>query len=213
MSKIVFFDLDGTIIDGDSEWHFFVYLLKQKKIHFKQVFLGSYFLLRWFLKYRLHVFVKNKSYLAGLEKSDIHRMAALFVKENIIQKIRPKIKNIIDEHLKNKDRLILITGTHEFLGKLVAQHLGIEEVYGTECVYQDGRFTKWPPKLHPFAKTKLKIAETVCEKYHEDIKNTVAYGNSRNDFYILNGVGRAVAVTPDKKLRKIAEQKHWEIID
>lgn len=213
MSKIVFFDLDGTIIDGDSEWHFFLYLLKQKKIRFKQVFLGAYFLLRWFLKYRFYVFVKNKSYLAGLEKSEIHGMAEQFVKESIIQKIRPKIKAIIDEHLKSKDRLILITGTHEFLGKFVAEYLGIDEVYGTECVYQNGRFTEWPPKLHPFAKTKLKIAEKVCEECHEDIKNTVAYGNSRNDFYILNGVGRAVAVTPDKKLRKIAEQKHWEIID
>lgn len=213
MDKLVFFDLDGTIVDGDSEWHFFVYLLKQKKIRFKQFFSGVYFLLRWFLKYKLHVFVKNKSYLAGLEKSEVCNMAERFVQENIIHKIRPNIKAIIDEHLKNKDRLILITGTHEFLGKFVAKYLGIEEVYGTECVYQEGRFTRWPPKLHPFAKTKLNIAESVCQKYNENIKNTTAYGNSRNDFYILNGVGTAIAVTPDKKLKKIAQKMHWKIID
>lgn len=209
---IVFFDLDGTLIDGESEFRFFLFLLKQKKIRFKQFISATYFLLRWFLTYKLHVFIKNKSYLNGLEKTEIHQLAKGFVTQHILKKIRPSIKALVDQHLKQGDRIILLTGTHDFLGKVVADYLGIKEVYGTKCVYKNGKFTNAPPKQHPFSINKLTIAEKVCKKSKANIKDAIAYGNSINDRYILGAVGKPIAVTPDRKLRKLAKTKGWEIL-
>ena len=64
-----------------------------------------------------------------------------------------------------------------------------------------------------FAEDKLKIAQKLCEQHGADIKQAFAYGNSYNDRMILDAVGHPVAVTPDRRLRKLAWRKGWKIID
>ena len=212
--KIVFFDLDGTILEGiSSENAFFCHLLFNGYIGLRQFLITSYCMIKWLPKFKLHAFIKNKSYLYGLSTEETAQLAKKFVQDKLLKKIRPKLRERIEEHRAAGDRLILLTGSLEFLASEFASELNIPEVCATHCVHHFGQFTHLLPTQHPYAAEKLKLAKEICEKYHVDIKDCAAYGNSINDKFILEAVGKAVAVTPHKSLRKIAAKEGWEILD
>jgi HAD superfamily hydrolase (TIGR01490 family) len=211
---IVFFDLDGTILGGmSSEKSFFIYLLKKGHIGIKQFIKYWLFIIKWFPKYKLRAFVKNKSYLAGLSKDKINTLAEQFVTEKLLKNIRPELIKKIEEHRRAGDIIILLTGTPSFIAQVFAKHLNIDHVEPTHCVLENENFSHLSPTQHPYAEEKLTIAKRICQQYGIDIKNCFAYGNSIHDSILLAAVGQAIAVTPDKKLRKIAKENHWEIIE
>jgi phosphoserine phosphatase len=214
MKKIAFFDLDGTVLRGiSSEKAFFFYLLRKRYIGPKQFFCYWAFILRWFPKYKFLTFIKNKAYLTGLSKDEITKLAEKFVVENLLKKLRPDLMVRIEEHMKAKDLVVLLTGAPAFLAKVFAKHLGIDEVQPTRCVHLYDKFSHLPPTQNPFAKEKLEIAEKLCGQHEVNIKDCAAYGNSIYDATLLKAVGQAVAVTPDRRLRKVAKKHGWEIVD
>lgn len=212
--RIIFFDLDGTVLDGlSSEKSFFLYLLRHGYIGLKQFFSYWLFIFRWLPTYKTQVFIKNKAYLTGLSTAKITALAKKFVTANMIKKIRPRLMTRIKQHKKAGDLIVLLTGSPSFLAEIFAQQLGITEIQPTHCVVTKGKFTKHPPTQNPFAQEKLAIAQEFCAKHNINISDCAAYGNSIHDAILLSAVGQAVAVTPDKKLRKLAIKRKWEIID
>ncbi|MBN1684358.1 MAG: HAD family phosphatase [Gammaproteobacteria bacterium] len=213
MKRLVFFDLDGTLLNGiSSENAFIIYLIKKRFIGIYQILAVISFILRWFPKFGRFVFIKNKAYLSGLSIEKVSALAQEFVKNNLIKKIRPNIEELVQMHLQVGDQIVLLTGSLEFLAKNLANYLKIDQVFGTICSEQDGKFTDFPPIQHPFSEGKLDIAKKICENDGIKLENCVAYGNSVNDSLILNAVGKPIAVTPDWRLKRIAKQKGWEII-
>ncbi len=214
MARLVLFDLDGTILGGiSSENAFFFHLLLNGYIGIKQFLIASYCCLKWLPRFKWHVFIKNKSYLYGLSTEETTALAKKFVQEKLLKNIRPELRARIEEHRKAGDHLILLTGSLECLANEFARDLNIPEVCATRCVHKLGQFTDLLPLQHPYAREKLKIAKELCEKYNTELKHCIAYGNSTNDRFLLKAVGKAIAVTPHRYLRKLAKKEGWEIID
>jgi len=213
MKKLVFFDLDGTILEGfSSENLFALYLLKHGHIRLKQLIVSILCVIKAFPKFKHHAFIKNKAYLYGLSTKKINILAKRFVKRHLLRRIRPKLKHRIEKHRQNGDRLILLTGSPDFLANELAKDLHMDEVLATKCHKKLGKFTYLSPIQQPYAKEKFKLAIKICKREGVDLKDCVAYGNSINDRFILEAVGQPVAVTPHKRLLKIAKKKNWEII-
>ena len=213
MKKLVFFDLDGTILNGiSSENAFFLHLLLHGYIGIKQLIYSVIFLFKWFPKYKFHVFIKNKAYLTGLPVDQINQLGKNFVIQKLLHKIRPELKNRILTHQNIGDITILLTGSHDFLAKVFTKFLRLDRTEATICIDQNNLFTHLPPKQHPFSSEKLHIAQKLCDLYNVSMKDCIAYGNSINDSILLNQVGHPVAVTPDRRLYKIAKKRGWEII-
>lgn len=214
MKRLVFFDLDGTILGGvSSENAFFFHLLRHGYIGVKQFLATTYCMVKWLPKFKWHVFIKNKAYLYGLSTEEMEKLAKKFVQEKLIKKLRPELIKRIEQHRQAGDYLILLTGSPTFLAKEFAKYLNMDEVVATDCTHRRGRFTHLLPSQHPYAVDKLILAERLCEKHDAKLSEAYAYGNSINDRFILQGVGHAIAVTPHKSLRRIAKKEGWEIID
>ena len=214
MKRLVFFDLDGTILGGFSSENVFIfYLLRHGYIGVKQFLHAFLFFIRWTFLFKHRVFIKNKAYLTGLPVKQIQSLAKTFVKERLVKHIRPQLQACIDEHRQAGDELFLITGSPSFLADEIAHYLHIDHVEPTHCQQDEVIFHAGIPWQHPFAEDKLKIAQKLCEQHGADIKQAFAYGNSYNDRMILEAVGHPVAVTPDRQLRKLAWRKGWKIID
>jgi len=211
--RIAFFDLDGTILQGlSSEKSFFFHLIKQRHLGIWRLFKYWLSILKLLPKYKFRVFIKNKAYLVGFSEDEIKKLAEKFVTENLLKKIHPELIQKIEQHRASHDALILLTGTPYFIAEIFAKHLNIEHVEATHCVLEDNYFTEQEPAQSPFAEEKLTIAEKLCQQYQANIKDCVAYGNSIHDAILLSAVGCAIAVSPDRKLRKFAEKNGWEIV-
>lgn len=260
MKKLVFFDLDGTIIDNpSSEKLFFCFLLIKFRLRLKQFLAAFLFLIKWRHVFKKEIFTKDKAYLAWLPVSAISELAASFIKKYLLARIRPRVRRLLDEHRQAGDVIILLTGSPDFIATIFAQYLSCDELCATKFTVRSGNgssddgsedgkggdrwnndsnssskdyfsccnsfdnsasvpspaavFSDAPPLQHPYAREKLRIAKEVCAKYGVKIEETIAYGNSIHDKYLLAACGAAVAVTPDKKLRRLAQAQGWRIVE
>ena len=217
MKRLVFFDLDGTILDGKISCcnKYFAYLAKRNLITL-QGYLGTIsFPFRWALQYRSEVFVHDLAYFAGLKLTMILEEAKKFFSLSLAGTIRQGIVSYLSDHIKSGDYVVLLTGAPLFLADLCADSLGLErkQVAASLLDLVAGTFTAKPPKQFPFGKEKLRIAEKIAQEKRLPLSKAVAYGNSFSDRYLLREVGEAVAVTPSARLRYEAKKQGWAILD
>jgi len=214
MNHLAIFDLDGTIIPNpSSEKQFFFWLLRHGYIKLPQVWQSLLFTIKWLKHFKQEIFVKNKAYLFNLPVDEINELAINFTQQELLPKIRSALAQRITAHHQNNDTVILLTGTIEPIAQVFAKHLNFDECYPAICACKDNRFVNSPPIQHPYKMTKLTIAHQICAKHNADINTIINYGNSIHDLPLLQVVGTPIAVTPDRKLKRIALNRGWEIIN
>lgn len=209
----VLVDVDGTLLGGpSSELRFIGYLAARRRIGWAQLRASAAFALRWFSRYGRHVFKKNKAYLSGLTVEDVAADGAIFVDHVVRPRLRAEILELIAGHVARGDRVVLLTGTPEFIAEPLGRLLGAHGVCATRCARQDGVYTAEPPLLHPFGDAKVILAREICREANCPLAEAVAYADSIHDLPLMLQVGRAVAAWPDAALRAIAEKGNWSIL-
>ena len=92
--------------------------------------------------------------------------------------------------------------------------LGVKQVIGTQMeVAEDGRLTGEPIQPLVQGAEKARIAESMCRQRGVALGDCWAYTDSIHDVELLEAVGHAVAVGPDRELREVATAKGWEILE
>ena len=100
---------------------------------------------------------------------------------------------------------MILSNSPDFLVQLAAHYFGVAEFLATEYgVDIDGRFHSVTKIVD--GEEKLKAAS------HFKQSATIAYSDSFLDIKLLQWVHTPIAVSPDRKLKKIALQKGWEVI-
>lgn len=210
----VLLDIDGTLLRGPaSERLFWRHLATHGQLGWRQWIMAAAFLLRWWPIYGRHVAKKNKAYLAGLRVAEVEHIAGEFASHKLSGNMRPSILARVEQHRRAGDRLALLTGAPDFIARPLAARLDAQAYSATVCAVQGGRFGAAPPTLHPFGAEKLEQATMLCRRLDCHIKDCVAYADSFYDVPLLEAVGRPVAVHPDHRLRRLAEQRNWEIVE
>jgi HAD superfamily hydrolase (TIGR01490 family) len=209
----VLVDVDGTLLGGPStELRFLLYLLARRRVGWRQMRASAAFPIRWCSRFGKHVFKKNKAYLAGLRVPDVAADAEAFVAAVVRPRLRDEILDLIAAHVARGERVVLLTGTPDFIAEPLARLLGAHGVCATQCARQDGVYTAEPPLLQPFGETKVFLAREICREAGSPLAEAIAYADSIHDLPLMLQVGRAVASWPDAALRAIAEKGNWLIL-
>ena len=210
---IAFVDIDGTIIRGTScETLFIPYLMGKGKLGLRQFFHFAWFALRHFPKYGFKVYKRDKAYLTGLPSLETGQLALEFIKNILPGHFNRDLLTELERRRTAGDELVLLSGAPEFLAEPLGKKLGIVNVIACRVPSLDGLYTSGDPEQHPYGPSKLALALEYCRKRGVPIQQTTAYADKYSDLPLLEKVGTAVAVTPDRKLRKKAERKGWRII-
>jgi phosphoserine phosphatase len=211
--EIVFFDLDGTLVPGPSvEWRFLVELARTGQLGPRALGHSALFALRYGGRFGRHIWKKNKAYLAGMDVADVAARASRWVERSLMPLVRPALRTELDRRHADGAHVVLLTGTPDFIALPLCACLGISDCIATECAVADGRFLPLPPRRHPFGADKLTLADTRCRELGVPLQRAVAYADSMHDVSLLNAV-EAVAVHPDRSLRRLAKNRHWVILD
>ncbi|MCU0607799.1 MAG: haloacid dehalogenase-like hydrolase [Candidatus Edwardsbacteria bacterium] len=212
--KLVLMDVDGTLVRGTScELLFLPYLARRRLFGPRQLAAFGWFAVRWFLRYGPDVLKADKAYLAGLPQDRVQRAARDFVGEVLPRRFDPAVLARLKDHLAAGDRVVLLTGTPDFIARPLAAALGAHDAIAAVCAARSGAFTAAPPTAHPFGKTKLVLAESYCQKSGLELQYAIAYGDQDDDRHLLERVGRAVAVRPSPGLRALAARRNWQTIE
>ncbi|HUO81417.1 MAG TPA: HAD-IB family hydrolase [Gammaproteobacteria bacterium] len=212
--RLVLFDLDGTLVTGSSsERGFTGWLFRHGRLGPRQWLASLWFIAVFLPRFRRDIFKKNKAYLTGLEVGEVTALAARYVEENLIGRLHGPAVARLRRHIADGDEVVLLTGAPDFLAAPIARHLGVSAVQSSRCPRDDGRFAWGSPIEHPFGASKLAYAGELAQSRGVGLENVIAYADSRDDLTLLGAVGTPVAVRPDRRLRREACKRGWEIVD
>ena len=217
MSKpdLAIFDLDNTILNGDSDYSMINYLIdinllgKNAKLKNEQ-FIQDY--QRGQLDFNQYTNFALKPYI-GMTQKEINEIIMPFV-ENIIE---PMINifalKLLHEHYEKEHKLLLASATNELIVKPIAKRLEIKNVIATKVEFKNNKCTGEfiPPSALGEGKLQL-VKSWMKYKQRNSFSRVTFYSDSINDLPLLEAVEFPIAVNPDKTLEEIARDRGWKII-
>src|SRR5947207_7981690 len=127
--------------------------------------------------------------------------------------IYPQAQALIDTTRQLGYRNVLVTGTLDFTIRPIALHFGIEEVICNRLEFKNHVATG---RVLPVLLAEHEKARSVREyalREGIDLSKSCAFSDSSADVPMLSEVGFPVATNPTRRLRRVALQKHWPILE
>ena len=150
--------------------------------------------------------------LANHTARDLTAVSEQCFEEHVRNDIMTEARQLIRDHQDAGDLVVLATSSLALIVRPLARELGIEHIMCTELEFRDGvatgRFVR-PPCL---AEEKLRCVTEFVTTRGQTLDDVTFYSDSRLDLPLLRAAGRAVAVNPDRGLRRVALREHWSIL-
>ena len=218
MSKpaLVIFDLDNTILNGDSDYAMINYLVHTQALDESagkknQLFIEDY--QRGELDFDAYTTFALSAYI-GMTRSEINEYMLPFVAKIIEPMINTLALKIIHDHGDSGDTILLASATNELIVQPIAKRLDIQNVIGTQVKFINDKCTGEYIPPSALGEGKLQLVQQWMQKNNfDDFSGVTFYSDSINDLPLLEAVDFPKAVNPDAMLEKISLERGWEIID
>jgi HAD superfamily hydrolase (TIGR01490 family) len=208
-----FFDVDNTLVPGVAiELRFFRYLYGQGVIGPREALASGWYLLRHMPPISVHPLRERKLYLAGKAVSAIEPLAAEFVRREICPRLSMHAVAALNEHRRAGHRVVLLTGSVDFLIAPLAAHLDVP-MYLAACPERAAdRYTGHVVPPLPYGDGKRRLIDDLADREQIDLANSYAYGDSPGDVAVLRAVGNPLVVNPIRGMGRIARAHGWRVV-
>ena len=213
MPKLTIFDLDNTLLAGDSDRAWGQYIVEKKIVSDaflveSEKFYNSYYEgdldIDGFLAFCLKPLTENKlSELLKLRKGFIEDKIKPMMLEEAIRTVEQK---------KLEGPVIIATATNSFVTRPIADLFKIKDLIATEFIIKDNEFTGEVDGIPCFREGKVKKVEEWVKANGYDLSSATFYSDSFNDLPLLEKVETAIVVDGDDKLIEQAKNNDWECI-
>jgi len=215
--RLALFDLDHTLLSGDSNRLWLRFLIERKVLDAGLLEKANetddcYDAGRLSMEQASQFYL---GILSGRERVALDLLHMEFMREHIVPNIPQQALELLAQHRDAGDLIIITTSTNRFVTEPIAAYLGVEHLIATEPECIDGRFTgKYSGSLN-MREGKVKRLDTWLAEHGYswlDFAETWFYSDSRNDLPLLNRVSRPVAVDPDPMLAAHAKARGWPVL-
>ena len=143
-----------------------------------------------------------------------------FMRAIVLPAIKPQALALVQTHQAAGDAVIIVTATNEFVTRPIAQAFGVSELIAVELARDNepggtGWITGEIEGVPSFREGKItRVTQWLSERdlTWSDVESTF-YTDSINDLSLMENVTHPVATNPDERLRAIAVQRGWRILD
>jgi HAD superfamily hydrolase (TIGR01490 family) len=119
---------------------------------------------------------------------------------------------LVQQHRERGERVYLVSATLQEIVQHIADDLGFDGAIGSTCEIVDGAYTgRTLRAAHGVGKANALRALAAAEGL--DLAESTAYSDSYSDVPFLEAVGHPIAANPDRKLRRIAAERGWPVVD
>ena len=212
---LAIFDLDNTLIAGDSD-HLWGDWLVEKKIvdgeHYQATNDQFY---RDYQCGRLDIMAYLQFSLKVLAEHDmalLHHWREQFLAEMLDSIWLPKAETLLDKHRQQGHTLMIITATNDFVTAPIADRLGVEHLIATVAECRRERYTGRVSGTPSFRDGKVERLGEWLHQHNETLAGSWFYSDSHNDLPLLRKVDNPVAVDPDAPLEREALEQGWPVI-
>ena len=226
MQNLTLFDLDHTLLplDSDYAWGEFTTQIgwtdpiafKQRNDEFFAQYKQGELKIAEYVRFATQA-IKDQ----GAAKSTAAH--AQFMATVILPAIKQAATDLIAQHRAAGDQLVIVTATNEFVTRPIATALGIDDLIAVQLEV-DGRGetvggTGWitgaikgVPSAHEGKVTRVEAWLVDHQLSWKDV-HTTFYTDSINDIALLEKVNVPIATNPDARLRAVATERGWRILE
>ncbi|MEQ8802750.1 MAG: HAD family hydrolase [Haliea sp.] len=212
---LAIFDLDNTLIGGDSDNLWGQFVCEQALVDSDSFARDNERFYRDYQAGTLDVDAYLRFALGPLKGRSPAELAPLhrqFMREKIEPIMLPQALRLIDSHRRQGHRLLVITATNHFITRPIVDALGIADLLACEAEISDGRYTGEPVGIPSYHSGKVLRLRAWLQQQQLDLAGSWFYSDSHNDLPLLEPVDYAVAVDPDPILKARALEANWPII-
>ena len=216
--NLALFDLDNTLLSGDSDFEWAQFLIEQgaldrelfeaKNLAFYEQYKAGTLDIHEFLDFQLKPLSRHtRNVLDGWRDN--------FMQSKVRGMVTVAAQDLVAKHRATGDVCVIITATNSFITSPIAQEFGVEHLIATEPEERDGEFTGCVVGVPCFREGKVARLESWLAQQGwgwESLSDSYFYSDSLNDLPLLKKVRHPVAVDPDETLRSYAEQHGWPIL-
>jgi HAD superfamily hydrolase (TIGR01490 family) len=212
---LAIFDLDNTLLAGDSDYLWGTFLVEQELVdgdHYERENERFY---REYDEGVLDIFEFLRFSLKPLSENDpdlLYDLRERFLVEKIDPIILEAGRDLVEKHKHSGDTAMIITATNSFVTAPIAERLGIEHLIATEPEVIGGRYTGNVAGEPSYQQGKVKRLEAWLQEHNQSLDHSSFYSDSHNDIPLLEKVDNPVAVDPDDILSSHATSHGWPII-
>jgi len=213
MSKLTIFDLDNTLLAGDSDRAWGQYLVETKTLESDYLdkserFYNNYYDgsldIDSFLQFCLQPLINNKM-------EDLLQIREDFINKKIKPMLLDKGRDTVEKR-KALGPVIIATATNSFVTRPIADLYNIDQLIATEFEIKDNKFTGQVLGIPCFREGKVNKVQEWASKKGYSLSDATFYSDSFNDLPLLLKVSNAIVVDGDKKLIEEAQKYGWESI-
>lgn len=212
---LALFDLDNTLLDGDSDHLWGEFLIargvvdaetyRRENDRFMREYREGRLDIREFLRFALHP-------LAQHPLEQLYAWREEFLETAIIPRIPAEALQLVDQHRARGELPVIITATNRFVTEPIAALMGVDHLLATEPESHARGFTGEVTGTPCFREGKLiRLREWLGDR-PATLEEASFYSDSINDLPLLKAVGRPVAVNPDPQLQRTAHALGWPIM-
>ena len=211
---LALFDLDGTILNGDSdkEWNTFLIEKGIVKREFYYAKNEEYF--RQYKEGILNIYEYQNFALSLLKKYTLNELEPLrieYLQDKIKPLVKPQALDLIAWHKKQNHTILIVTTTNRFVVEKIAEHLKMDDLIACDPEVVNDRFTGNIVGTPSFREGKLlRVNQWINESGKKfSLKDSYYYGDSINDFFVMEAVGNPIVIDGDEKILEIASKRNW----
>ena len=134
----------------------------------------------------------------------------------VTKSITKQALELVQSHQRADDEVVIVTATNEFVTRPIAAAFGVKELIAVE-LERDARggLTGEIKGTPSFREGKVIRVEQwlASRRLGWDDVETTFYTDSMNDLPLLEKATHPVATNPDERLRALAKERGWRILD
>jgi HAD superfamily hydrolase (TIGR01490 family) len=211
-----FFDLDKTLIEGSSAFHFGRAAYKNGMLSRRQLAKDAWANIRFRLRGSTDADTdalrqRVLDALAGQRVIDLQRLGP-----DVLAGILPLLyRDVLREAYAHQDAgrpVYIVTAASQELAEVLAHVLVLDGGVGMRAEVRDGVYTGRPSGPFTYREGKAEAIRQLAEREGIDLSESYAYSDSESDLPMLRAVGHPVVVNPDSALEKVARAEGWRIM-
>ena len=219
LAHLAAIDLDGTILDGQSQRMFMRYLVRRRMAPLSLLIYVFGIFLLYGLGRKLDLSALQKRVVATFRGFDDARLQALFDDFTAIEvagRIRPEARREIGALVDQGVHVVIVSGSIAPLVARAGALVGIDHIVATKIApSRDGRNSGLVEGEMLAGKAKVEAIRAHADFVHGPGRWVLwrAYGDHETDIELLSAADEAIAVCPTPGLETVARARAWRVLN
>jgi HAD superfamily hydrolase (TIGR01490 family) len=208
-----FFDLDRTLLRRSSALALAPTFRERGLISRRQMARAAVWQLMFMLRGASAETVKRAAeggllVLRGYSPKEMQELVVDSMESVLKPLVYAESLDLVELHRERGEPVYIVSATLQEIVQVIADDLGFDGALGTIVEVENGKYTgRATRSLHAENKARC------IRELGYDLDASTAYSDSHTDLPFLEAVGHPVVVNPDRKLRRIAAERGWPVLE